>query len=534
MEEERVGDLAAAAATWTAIVDADPSNERARRALVRVSEARQDWHGVVEALRRDLQNRRTSPDEAEDAKAREDLLLRIGHLQETRLNDPEATFASYRDVAQANPYSAPAIAGLERLAAAGHAAKGEIARLSLPLYERTDNAAKLAEANEVLLAGADTLGERVERLEKLTALYGGPLNDPAKAYRASLALFEIDPADVANRDALVGFATAAKLTGELGEKLRAAAAASEERNLRRDLLVVVAELEEKQLGRAPEAEKVYAQILAAEPLHAGAFRALARLFREGKRWAELRALLDTRQLAALDGTRTARSAGRDRRAGRVVALRSRSRALRLREDAGARSGGSARPPRAGAPLRRPRALARSRAAARDPGRLRLRERDARAGVPPRRPAGRPAGRRRRRARFVGGDRPQGAEPRRGAPAAGEAAGDPAAAPAGRADPGAGLRGGQRLGASGGDPGGPARGPAGPRGGGVAGAGGRHSREPAAGAGGGARHLAAGAGGRRRPTPTRSPRSSGWAPRWSGSPTWSTSIKSWRSGATART
>src|SRR5450631_3146971 len=308
LEEERVTDLAAAAATWTAILDVEPTNERARRALVRVSEARQDWHGVVEALRGGLASRSATARDAapgpdaskEEAKEREELLLRIGNLQETRLKDVDATFASYREVAQANPYSAPAIAGLERLAAAGHPERAAIARMTLPLYERTENAAKLADANEVLLSVADTLGERVDRLEKLRALYGSALNDPAKAYRASLALFEIDPSEVKNREALLGFAAAAGLTGELADKLRAAAGTTEDRNLRRDLLVVVAELEEKQPGRALEAEKVYAQILAAEPTHAGAFRALARLYKEGQRWPELRALLDARQLAALD------------------------------------------------------------------------------------------------------------------------------------------------------------------------------------------------------------------------------------------
>jgi tetratricopeptide (TPR) repeat protein len=302
IEEERVADLAAAAATWAAILDVEPTNERARRSLVRVSEARQDWHGVVEALRGDLASRGALATDAskEDAKEREELLLRIGNLQETRLQDVDATFASYREVAQANPYSAPAIAGLERLAAAGHPERAAIARMTLPLYERTENAAKLAEANEVLLSVADTLGERVDRLERLRTLYGGPLNDPAKAYRASLALFEIDPTEVANREALLGFAAGAGVTGELSDKLRAAAGTTEDRNLRRDLLVVVAELEEKQPGRAPEAEKVYAQILAAEPMHVGAFRALGRLYKEGQRWPELRALLDVRQLAALD------------------------------------------------------------------------------------------------------------------------------------------------------------------------------------------------------------------------------------------
>jgi tetratricopeptide (TPR) repeat protein len=295
IEEERVIDLAAAAATWTAIVDAEPGNERARRALVRVSEARQDWPGVVEALRRDLAAQ--APD---DIKAREELLLRIGNLQETRLADRDGTFASYREVVQANPYSAAAVVGLERLVAAGHPERAAVARLTLPFYERSDNAAKLAAANEVLLSGADTRGERVERLEKLRALYGGPLADATGAYRTSLALFEIDAADAANRAALIGFAERAGATAELCDRLRAASQATDDRQLRRDLLVVVAELEEKRPGRESEAERVYQQILSAEPLHEGAFRALSRLYRDGQRWPELRTLLDARQIEVLE------------------------------------------------------------------------------------------------------------------------------------------------------------------------------------------------------------------------------------------
>ena len=102
LEEERVADLGAASATWTKIVEAEPTNERALRALVRLAEARQDWAGVVEGLRRDLATR---PADARDE--REVLLLRIANIQELRLDDSEATFASYREVLQANPHAPP-------------------------------------------------------------------------------------------------------------------------------------------------------------------------------------------------------------------------------------------------------------------------------------------------------------------------------------------------------------------------------------------------------------------------------------------
>ena len=229
MEEERVTDLGAAAATWSAILDIEPTTSGPPRAGARLRSPAGLALRRRGAARGFASRAALGPNASkEETKEREELLLRIGNLQETRLKDVAATFASYREVAQANPYSAPAIAGLERLAAAGHPERAAIARMTLPLYERTENAAKLADANEVLLSVADTLGERVDRLERLRALYGGPLNDPAKAYRASLALFEIDPSEVANREALLGFAAGAGVTAELSDKLRAAAGTTED------------------------------------------------------------------------------------------------------------------------------------------------------------------------------------------------------------------------------------------------------------------------------------------------------------------
>jgi tetratricopeptide (TPR) repeat protein len=299
LEEEKVADLGAAAQTLGAIVEAEPGNERALRALVRVTEARQDWAGLVEVLRRDLALR--APGD------REELLLRIGNIQETRLGDLEATLACYREVLQANPLSAAAVAGLERLAAATPAGgastvieAAEVARLALPLYERTDNAAKLAAAHQALLAVATTRGERVERLERLRGLYSGPLKDPAAAYRAGLALFELDPADAGNRDQLIDLAAVAGTTAELCDRVRELAGAAEDMNLRRDLLVTAAELLEQRLSRSDDAEKVYAEILQIEPTHLPVFRSLSRLYRDSERWKELGALLNARQESTLD------------------------------------------------------------------------------------------------------------------------------------------------------------------------------------------------------------------------------------------
>ena len=292
-EEEKVADLAAAGRTLEAIIEIAPAigdkatSERAVRGLTRVLEARQDWAGLVGALRREV--------ETGSRDVREDLLLRIGQIQETRIKDSGATFETYRTVLEANPQSAAAVAGLERLLTGGLDKGIEIARLALPFYERTDNGARTAAALETLLPVTPVPAERRARLEKLRALYGGPLKNHAAAYATALKLFEDDPADRANRDQLIQFAAETQAIADLTEKMRAVATGGVDPALRRDLLAQIAELHEQRLGRTGDAEKVYAEILQVEPLHPGAFKSLMRIYREGERWTDLRGLIDARQ-----------------------------------------------------------------------------------------------------------------------------------------------------------------------------------------------------------------------------------------------
>ena len=292
-EEEKVADLAAAGRTLEAIIEIAPAigdkatSERAVRGLTRVLEARQDWAGLVGALRREV--------ETGSRDVREDLLLRIGQIQETRIKDSGATFETYRTVLEANPQSAAAVAGLERLLTGGLDKGIEIARLALPFYERTDNGARTAAALETLLPVTPVPAERRARLEKLRALYGGPLKNHAAAYATALKLFEDDPADRANRDQLIQFAAETQAIADLTEKMRAVATGGVDPSLRRDLLAQIAELHEQRLGRTGDAEKVYAEILQVEPLHPGAFKSLMRIYREGERWTDLRGLIDARQ-----------------------------------------------------------------------------------------------------------------------------------------------------------------------------------------------------------------------------------------------
>ena len=193
------------------------------------------------------------PRPADNREEREALLLRIANIQEVRLDDPEATFATYREVLQAQP--ARGAGGRGPGAAAGAAATPTapaIARLTLPFYERTGDAPKLA-GGQRGAAGGRRHARREGRAagEAARALRAGRPTIRRAPTAPALALFEIDPADAKNRDALVGFAERG------GQDRRAGRAGcarcrreTEDQILRRDLLVVVAELQEKRLGRA--------------------------------------------------------------------------------------------------------------------------------------------------------------------------------------------------------------------------------------------------------------------------------------------
>ncbi|MES1204849.1 MAG: hypothetical protein ABUS79_02825, partial [Pseudomonadota bacterium] len=128
----------------------------------------------------------------------------------------------------------------------------------------------------------------------------GPLKSPERAYRAALQIFDLAPSNRTNRETAARFAGETGAIAELAERLRAAADTTDDAALRRDLLVEIAELHEQRLGNSAAAEKVYREILGAEPLHPGAFRALGRLYRDSERWNEFRGLLDERQGRVVD------------------------------------------------------------------------------------------------------------------------------------------------------------------------------------------------------------------------------------------
>lgn len=201
---EQAGDIDRARTFLRAVNALDPEHVAALRALVRLSDAAEDWSAAVDAR---IRLAKSSGDGAENL----ELLLQLGDLFDGKLGDPKRAEAAWRRVAQAassdpRPW--------ERLAA---------------FYERVGEAAREVEARKVLLKRARTPVERVSHGLRLAAMGRGALADKALVDEALKACAEDVRAgvdrNVRDVEALQRLATWLRLNGSGdGERVVAATA----------------------------------------------------------------------------------------------------------------------------------------------------------------------------------------------------------------------------------------------------------------------------------------------------------------------
>ncbi len=177
------------------------TNERAVRGLTRVLEARQDWAGLVGALRREIDSgapRRARARSCCCASARS---RRRASRTRPRRSRPIAR--SWRPTRRAPP----AVAGLERLVAGGldKASRSRAWRCRSTSAPTTP--AQLAAAIETLLAVADSAASGARGSRSCARSTAGRSKNKAAAYatRAERSS-RIDPADRNNREPLIHFA----------------------------------------------------------------------------------------------------------------------------------------------------------------------------------------------------------------------------------------------------------------------------------------------------------------------------------------
>ena len=301
IQEQKLQDLDGAATTYQAALQAAPGHPKALRALAKVHDARGDHRALVEVLAQQLAAER-------DSGARFEMVMRLGSLHESSLEEPARALAYYREglaiPAPSGGIRAQPVSAITRLVllpepAAKLDPKDRIAavREILPHLAAGKLAAQHAAALEVLRASDDTARpEKAELDRALVRLYHVELGDPGAAWTAGLRVVAAEPQDTEVRRALANLAGQLGRDGEWATQLTAALATLKQQGgAPADIRAVATELAVlagERLGDRAAAERGWLAVLEVEVDAPDAFDALAAAYRLDQRWLDLRALLE--------------------------------------------------------------------------------------------------------------------------------------------------------------------------------------------------------------------------------------------------
>ncbi|HVZ74324.1 MAG TPA: tetratricopeptide repeat protein [Polyangia bacterium] len=256
-----------AVAAYEEVLALEPKNAAAATAVVDLLARQERWSELAPALSR-------AAELAEDAGA---LRLRLADVQASRLDDVSAALATYEGVLGDERHGAEALDAMERLARRAER-WSDLARALERKIERSKDAAATARARReratVLEAHLDDVPGALRELEAALAA------DPADraALRAADALYERVGRDADHLRALERLADLAESDAEKLLLLRRLAAEWEERR------AAPADGERTGYDRAADALE---QILHLAPDDADAFAALARVYRQARRFVAL-------------------------------------------------------------------------------------------------------------------------------------------------------------------------------------------------------------------------------------------------------
>jgi tetratricopeptide (TPR) repeat protein len=272
---EELDQLGDAVAEYEAVLGADEKNAAATRALLDLLARQERWVDLAAALGRAAEG------ESDPARAGE-LRLQLADVQAARLADPGAALATYERVLADDPEEHEAREAALKLARRTER-WAEVARL---LEEKAARAGDPHAAARARRERADLLAERLGdtagALRELEAVLAADPNDRA-ALRAVEKLYEKEGRDVDYLKTVERLADLAESDAERLMLLRRLAAEWEERGTG--------------LDRAADALE---QIMTLAPDDADAFRALARVYRQAKRFLALAEALERRRGATAD------------------------------------------------------------------------------------------------------------------------------------------------------------------------------------------------------------------------------------------
>ncbi len=262
---EHLGKVDEAIEAWQRVLDLRGEDPEALGALARLYEKQSRWEELTELLERQL-------DVSESTEARVAVLAHRARVFAEHLGRAEEALETRRRILEVDPGHLPTL----RLLAAGFRASEAWEELAEMLAAEVTHARAALEQRELLAA-----------LRELAAVYAERLGRPRDAAGAWRAVLEVEPTDLAALDALEAlYRGLAQWRDVIGVKeARVVLLASETATLSE--LLEIAALWRDEVHEADAGVSALERVLAVEPLHEGAFRALERLHRAAERWETL-------------------------------------------------------------------------------------------------------------------------------------------------------------------------------------------------------------------------------------------------------
>lgn len=277
--EEELGDAEAAIQRFRRVLEIDPDHEVAILALDRLYQRVGSWPELAEILQ--LRVERAEDDQ------RVPLLLRLGALYETALEEISQSIVAYKDVLDLEAEQPEAVAALERMFAAGHE-QPNIGEVLEPIYLQNEQWAKLHDLLQALLAHQLPGEDRMRSMHRLAEMSAEQLEDTERAFIWYGEAFKEVPEDEHSRNELK------RLAEELGAFENLVAIYTEGLENTQDFELIrtschdMAVIYREKLSNDEMAESMYQHVLTQiDPTDARSLKGLDVLFEEQGRWAEL-------------------------------------------------------------------------------------------------------------------------------------------------------------------------------------------------------------------------------------------------------
>ncbi|MCA9575340.1 MAG: hypothetical protein H6726_15810 [Sandaracinaceae bacterium] len=290
LHETRGGDAALALEAWGRAFAKAPESTEARAQIDRLAEQVSDWGQAVAAYEQAIEA-------SEDPTNVGELLGALARIQDEKLGDPRSAITTYERLVEHDPESTHALDMLEGL----HTMVGDWTGMVDVLNKKTERS-------------FDPM-ERAEYLRRAGSVLEELLANPAGAIEAYTRATVEDPNDALAFESLDLLYTKGSKFNELSEVLARRVEIEEDPELKIELGLRLAQLEETQLSRPQQAIDALLGVLTLQDGHPDAVVSLARLYERQAMWPEL---LDTLRVQAEQAAAPELKVGFVHRAGSVL------------------------------------------------------------------------------------------------------------------------------------------------------------------------------------------------------------------------